>query len=387
MTIDWNKHHCLGDLTVEAFLQDYWQQKPLLVRSAFPDLVSPISAEELAGLACEEGVNARLVLEQGEDRAWQAEFAPIAEERFTELPDSNWSLLVSDIERHIPEAAFLLKPFHFIPDWRIDDLMVSYAPPGGSVGPHTDEYDVFLIQLSGQRLWKISEHYDNETLTDTDLCVLKHFEAENEWLLKPGDLLYLPPRVAHHGIAQDAGGEHCLTASVGFRAPSLKNMTADYVGYLNEHLHGTQRYRDENPVVAEHHAQITEQTAARFRDYLQQALDTSPALIIDWLGRFCSNNSAFEDNMPENENLTYEQLQTRAKQQGLQRSPWSNFLFYEDGGQTLLFVDGESYRVSPAFARALCNDVNIADNAVQTTDPNEQACLLSLYSSGALLLG
>ncbi|HEB82627.1 MAG TPA: cupin domain-containing protein [Gammaproteobacteria bacterium] len=393
MTTDWNKHHCLGELSVETFLEDYWQQKPLLVRNAFPDLVSPVSAEELAGLACEDGVNARLVLEKGKDRNWQAEFAPIPEERFGELPETGWSLLVSDIERHVPEAAFLLKPFRFIPDWRIDDLMVSYAPPGGSVGPHTDEYDVFLIQLSGQRLWKISEDYKPDTLCGTDLCILEGFDAQHEWLLSPGDMLYLPPRVAHHGIAQDAGGEHCLTASVGFRAPSLKAMTADYVNYLNEHVHGSQRYRDSQPQAAAHHAQISDATVEHFIDYLRQGLSTQPEQVREWLGRFSSDNSNFEEQRPENPPLALDALLAQIKQHGLAQSPWSNFLFADTEDGAILFVDGESYKTNKAFARMLCDDRQIDSHALlqfleQEKDTDKDAqCLLAIFTTGSLILG
>ncbi|MBE9564808.1 MAG: cupin domain-containing protein, partial [Proteobacteria bacterium] len=162
--------HCLGEISVDDFLKDYWQKKPLLIRNAFSDMRSLISADELAGLACEQHINSRIVLEKSGDRNWQVEHGPFDESRFSELPETHWSLLVSDVEKHVPETKSLLKAFRFIPDWRVDDLMVSYAPTGGSVGAHTDAYDVFLIQLSGQRLWKISEHYPEEILNDTDLC-------------------------------------------------------------------------------------------------------------------------------------------------------------------------------------------------------------------------
>ncbi len=169
--------HCLGETSIEDFLKLYWQKKPLLIRNAFNDIKSPISAEELAGLACEDHVNARLVLAEDGDKPWQVEFGPFDESRFSTLPESNWSLLVSDVEKHLPETQALLKPFRFIPDWRIDDLMISYAPHGGSVGAHTDAYDVFLLQLSGQRLWQISENFSNEIIPDTDLCILQEFRC------------------------------------------------------------------------------------------------------------------------------------------------------------------------------------------------------------------
>ncbi len=193
--------HCLGPISVEEFLADYWQKKPLFVKNAFPDLQSPITADELAGLACEDDINARLVLEKDGDYPWQAKNGPFDESLFSELPETHWSLLISDMEKYLPETMSLVKPFRFLPDWRRDDLMISYAPEGGSVGPHVDDYDVFLIQLSGHRLWKISEDFCFDAIEGVDLRILKTFEAEQQWLCEPGDLLYLPPNVAHHGVA------------------------------------------------------------------------------------------------------------------------------------------------------------------------------------------
>ncbi len=377
--------NCLGETSVEEFLTDYWQKKPLLIRNAFPDLESPISAEELAGLSCEEHVNGRLVLERDGDYPWQVEFGPFEESRFTELPESHWSLLVSDVEKHIPETAALLKPFRFIPDWRVDDLMVSYAPEGGSVGAHTDAYDVFLIQLSGQRLWKIAEDFPAETLSGVDLCILEKFDAEDEWLLSAGDMLYLPPNVAHHGIAQD-NGEPCLTASVGFRAPSLKTITSDYINYLNENVHDDRRYQDALAVRPDHHAEITDETVSHFIDYLKQGLSIEHAHVKNWLGQYCSDNKTYEDLMDEQDVSNYDELAGLAQKHPLLRSPYSNFLYsYNDHG-ALLFVNGDSYQVSSGFAESICESENIdlqqLDEMMTTEDKNT---LLTLYNSGAII--
>ena len=190
---------------VEIFLADYWQKNPLFIRKAFNDIASPLTPDELAGLACEADVNARLVLEHANNTAnepsWSVEYGPFEEARFSSLPESNWSLLVSDVEKHIDAAADLIGKFRFIPDWRIDDLMISYAPVGGSVGPHSDAYDVFLLQLQGQRQWHINHDFDKTPLENTELSILKNFTSDQQWTLNPGDMLYLPPNVAHHGIA------------------------------------------------------------------------------------------------------------------------------------------------------------------------------------------
>ena len=378
--------NCLGETSVEEFLTDYWQKKPLLIRNAFPDMKSPISAEELAGLSCEEQVNGRLVLETDGDYPWQVEFGPFEESRFTELPESHWSLLVSDVEKHIPETAALLKPFRFIPDWRVDDLMISYAPDGGSVGAHTDAYDVFLIQLSGQRLWKIAENFPSQTLDDVDLCILEKFDAEDEWLLSAGDMLYLPPNVAHHGIAQ-GNSEPCLTASVGFRAPSLKTITSDYINYLNENVHDERRYQDVLAVKPKHHAVITDETVSHFIDYLKQGLSIEHDQVKNWLGQYCSDNKTYEDLLQERDVSNYHELAGLLHKYPLQRSPYSNFLYsYNDHG-ALLFVNGESYQVSSAFAESICESESIELqqlDEVMTAD--DKKTLLALYNGGAFII-
>ena len=394
--IDFDNFHCLGETSVDDFLSQYWQKKPLLIRQAFPGLTSPLSAEELAGLACEEQVNARLVLEKDGSKPWQLEFGPFAENRFSDLPESHWSLLVSDVEKHCPETKSLLKPFHFIPDWRIDDLMISYAPTGGSVGAHTDAYDVFLIQLSGQRQWQIAEHYDEETLCDTDLCILKDFKAEQQWLLNAGDMLYLPPNVAHHGIAQDFTNqqgetEHCLTASVGFRAPSINTVAGDFVHFLNESRASDSRYRDRSPSEPVHHAEISEDTVTHFIDDLKQALDFDREQVRHWLGQYCSDNKAFEDiehahQLDEHGLIDSAELEALATETGLRQSPYSRFLFSSTSDTSLLFVDGNSYQVSKNFAETLCAD-DILEFAQLDKIMNDQdrAVLLQLYNSAAII--
>lgn len=390
--MDLENFHCLGDTSVETFLADYWQKKPLLIRNAFPGLRSPLSAEELAGLACEEQVNARLVLEKDGDRPWQLEFGPFDESRFGQLPESHWSLLVSDVERHLPETKALLKPFRFIPDWRVDDLMVSYAPTGGSVGAHTDAYDVFLIQLSGHRLWKISEHFDQETVDDIDLCILRTFTAEQEWLLAAGDMLYLPPNVAHHGIAQDClddqgNNQHCMTASVGFRAPSLKTITSDYVQYLNDHAQTESRYRDSSPVKPEHHAEISSQTVTHFIDYLKQGLTLEHDQVNRWLGQYCSDNKAFEDIAPEQlENIGYDEFTAIASRAPLMQSPYANFLFSRTPDAAILFVNGSSYDVSQPFAERICEDEALEFSQLEKVmSAADKVVLVSLFNNGAII--
>ena len=395
MNLDLDNFHCLGETSIDDFLQHYWQKKPLLIRDAFPGIQSPLTADELAGLACEENVNARLVLEKDGDYPWQAEFGPFEETRFSDLPETHWSLLISDVERQIPETKALVKPFRFLPDWRLDDLMISYAPEGGSVGPHIDDYDVFLIQLNGQRLWKISEHYSDETIDDVDLRILKNFSAEQEWVLNAGDMLYLPPNVAHHGIAHAYNNEqgdevHCMTASVGFRAPSLKTITSDYVHFLNEHTHATTRFTDSSPVKPAHHAEISEDTVSQFVEYIQQGLTLDHEHVKRWLGQYRSDNKTFEDiprnHLNESQDIDFVTLTTTAEKSTFVHSPYSNFLFSRHHQAALLFVDGITYQVSTRFAELLCEDDRINFQqlmSVMTTEDKD--VLLTLYNNGSII--
>lgn len=208
----------LGNMSTAHFLRHYWQKKPLLVRGAFPDFRDPVSPDELAGLACEDGVESRIVREKGARGRWDVTWGPQEESTFQELPERAWTLLVQEANRWVPDVAMLLEPFSFLPNVRIDDVMISFAVPGGSVGPHTDSYDVFLVQGQGERRWM----YGDEPLTNPafepglDLRILRSFRASEDAVLRPGDMLYLPPGYAHHGVAVSS----CLTYSVGFRAPN-----------------------------------------------------------------------------------------------------------------------------------------------------------------------
>lgn len=400
---DGYSENCLGETEVEDFLNQYWQKKPLLVRNAFPAIKSPLTADELAGLACEEHVNARLVIESNDtsqlEKPWQLEFGPFDESRFNDLPESHWSLLVSDVERHLPETRSLLKPFRFIPDWRIDDLMISYAPPGGSVGAHVDAYDVFLIQLSGQRLWKISEHFSTETLTDIDLSILKDFTAEQEWILNAGDMLYLPPNVAHHGIAQGCKNENgkdeaCMTASVGFRAPSINTMCNDYVHFLSDTYRENKRYHDTSPTRPIHHAEISDDTVSHFIGYLKQGLTFEHEQVKQWLGQYCSDNKAFEDLADEvaagitdeyHNNINYDEFCKISSHSTLIQSPYANFLFSDSQQSALLFVNGNSYQVSRKFAETICEDEIDFEKLKRIVQPSEKSVLLALFNTGAII--
>lgn len=235
----------LGDVPVETFLAEYWQQKPLLIRQAIPDyqqFTNLITADELAGLACEVNT-ARLVQEHGKI-PWQVTHSPFQDNDFAQLPESHWSLLVNDVDAYLPEFNALLNCFSFIPRWRIDDLMISFAVEGGSVGAHIDEYDVFLLQAHGQRRWQIDScaRPDSRYQPDLDLRILETFSPDKEWVLNPGDMLYLPPHIPHHGVALG----HCMTYSIGFRAPSQQDLLEYCVEQCSTQSSYEARFQDKN---------------------------------------------------------------------------------------------------------------------------------------------
>ena len=220
----------LGDISIEQFLAEYWQKKPVLIRNAFPGFESPVDPDEIAGLALEEDIESRIIVEDGEEHKWQLLNGPFEESIFSELPKEKWTLLVQGVDQWVPEIADIISLFNFIPSWRRDDLMVSFAPKGGSVGPHYDNYDVFLIQATGQRKWQVGPKYNHEssTVEDTPLRILSDMKVEEEWTVNPGDVLYIPPLYGHNGVAEN----DCMTFSVGFRAPSEADILRSYTDYV-----------------------------------------------------------------------------------------------------------------------------------------------------------
>ncbi len=207
-----------GDISIEEFLRDYWQKKPLLVRNAFPDFEAPVGADELAGLSLEEDVESRLVIQSPDGTDWQIQHGPFDDDTFENLPESHWTLLVQAVDHWVPEASEIIEQFRFIPNWRYDDLMVSFASQGGGVGPHYDNYDVFLIQTQGKRRWEVGGFFDQNSprRPDTPVMIMTEWEPEHNCVLEPGDMLYIPPQVGHKGIGEC---DVCSTYPVGFRAP------------------------------------------------------------------------------------------------------------------------------------------------------------------------
>jgi len=271
----------LAGLTPAQFCKKYWQKKPLLVRGAFPGFKGLLTPDELAGLACLEEAQSRLVRRRR--GRYSLEDGPFDEATFAALPEKDWTLLVQGVNHFVPEARGLMESFSFIPHARLDDLMVSYAPPGGGVGPHFDSYDVFLIQGLGHRRWQISAQEDQELVAGAPLRILKNFVPEQEWDLGPGDMLYLPPRYAHHGVALD----ECMTYSVGFRAPGARELSARFLTWLPEYIAAEGMYADPDLEPTEHPAEISDQMVRKVEQMLAQ-VRWDRSIIERFLGQYLS---------------------------------------------------------------------------------------------------
>ncbi|MCP3752835.1 cupin domain-containing protein [Pseudomonas sp. SBB6] len=345
----------LGGLTAREFMRDYWQKKPLLVRQAFPDFESPIDADELAGLALEEEVESRLVIEHGE-RPWELRRGPFEEDAFSTLPERDWTLLVQAVDQFVPEVGEMLEHFRFLPSWRIDDVMISFAAPGGSVGPHFDNYDVFLLQGQGKRNWKIGQMCDSDSplLEHADLRILAEFEQSDEWTLEPGDMLYLPPRLAHYGIAED----DCLTYSVGFRAPGAAEVLTHFTDFLSQFLPDEERYTDADAEPVSDPHQIQHDALDRLKKLLTEHMGDE-RLLLTWFGQFMT-----EPRYPElvsGEPLDeVELIESLAQGAILIRNPSARLAWSEVDDNLLLFASGQS-RLLPGDLRELLKLICAAD--------------------------
>ena len=280
----------LGGLTPAQFLAEYWQKKPLLIKNAIPDFTGLLSPEDLAGLACEDEVQSRIVQQKGEK--WTLKNGPFDERVFSKLPNKDWTLLVQSVNHYLPEATELLQQFDFIPHARLDDLMVSYAPNGGGVGPHFDSYDVFLLQGQGKRLWRISEQDDLSLVDGAPLRILKNFETKQEWLLEAGDMLYLPPQLAHWGIAVSDGTQDCMTYSIGFRAPKHQELATEFLGFMQDKLSQeklalTGMYQDSDLKLPNHPAEIGKDMVHKVSEILNK-IQWSENDIAQFLGAYLS---------------------------------------------------------------------------------------------------
>jgi 50S ribosomal protein L16 3-hydroxylase len=333
-------HNPPAGLDPEAFMRRHWQRKPLLLRQAFPSFRDPLAPREVLALAGSPDAASRLVLKRG--TSWSVEHGPIPAQRFKQLPRRAWTVLVQDTNHFSTAADRLLASFDFIPHARIDDVMVSYAVPGGSVGPHVDSYDVFLLQGHGRRRWQISRQKDLAFVPGLDLRILADFQPEEEWVLEAGDMLYLPPGVAHYGVAED----ECLTWSIGFRAPSDQELTTAFLDFLRDHLEREGHYRDPGALPAKHPGEIPSFLAGHVARAVE-GIRWTPALVREFTGRFLSEPKAHVCFDPPARALSRRAFVSRARRRGVALDGRARLLYLG----AAFFVNGEPLHV-PARARA-----------------------------------
>jgi len=317
-------------------MRRHWQREPLLVRGAFPGFVDPLTPRQVLALAASPDAASRLVRRVG--RSWSVEHGPFEPARFERLPARGWTVLVQDTNHFSRRAALLLERFDFIAHARVDDVMVSYAMPGGGVGPHVDSYDVFLLQGRGQRRWRISRQRDLAFVPGLDLKILERFEPEREWVLEAGDMLYLPPGVAHDGIAQT----ECLTWSIGFRAPSDRELVAAFLDFLHERLEPRGHYGDAGAKPARHPGEVPRALVAHAGRALE-AIRWSEADVREFAGRYLSEPKAHVWFRPPRRPLSRARFERRAARLGLALDPRARLLF----SGTMFFMNAERVAIAP----------------------------------------
>jgi 50S ribosomal protein L16 3-hydroxylase len=374
----------LGRLSPRRFLARHWQREPLLVRGAFPGFQDPIEPEELAGLACEPSVSSRLVLQGGSRRPWTVVQGPLSVGRLRRLPATRWTLLVQQVDRLWPAVAELRRPFSFLPTWRLDDVMVSYAVRGGGVGPHVDQYDVFLVQGRGRRRWRVARHFDPALVPGIDLRVLRRFRAEQEWVLEPGDLLYLPPGVAHHGTAL----EPCLTYSIGFRAPSSVDLAMAAAQGLVESGGRERLFADPQRPPARREGEIDEASLDALRTHLLREVGAlgRDALALQ-VGELLTVPRGPVPDVAHAPSLAAigERLERGAD---LVRAPGARIAWTRVTGGALLFVDGRSFSLG-GDAAALAPQLGARERLGREDLPRRTAVLRfvrELLASGSYVL-
>lgn len=363
------------NLDETAFLREYWQQKPLYMPQAWPDFENPLPAEELAGLALDAAFPSRII-EQHSPESWSVRQGPFTAEDFAALEGRRWSLLITDIEKHLPDFRQYVQAFRFIPDWRFDDLMISYAPPGGSVGPHLDDYDVFLIQVQGQRRWELEGEFralpapEEDLMSGTDLRLIKQFKTRETVLCEAGDILYLPPRLGHFGVAES----ECMTWSIGFKAPNFHEMLVDYLHEFetaNEH----KRFTDPGLVLQPGAAEISAQHLNQLKQWFIGQINENDEVFSKWIAKTLSSDLIADEMLPDTTSLGEIPAE-------LETNPFVRFNFIRINGRVLLYAGGEEFELSLALAKTITAKGRM--DLTQTTG-NDRNQVLRLLKKGYLL--
>lgn len=364
----------LGGLSPAAFMRRHWHKKPLLVRGALPGVLPPLPRAALFALAARDDVESRLVEQRGGGRGWSLRRGPFGRRALPPLSRPGWSLLVQGLDLHDDGARALLERFRFVPDARLDDLMVSYASAGGGVGPHLDSYDVFLLQVQGRRRWRIGRVHDDTLVDGVPLKILARFEPQQEWVLEPGDLLYLPPRWGHDGVAE--GGD-CMTASIGFRSPGAGELAHEVLQRVvdgGDPDDAPQLYRDPKQPATAQPARVP----AALHDFAQAAVARllgSPGALA------CALGEALTEPKPA---VWFEANDAVAGLEGGLRLDRRTRMMYDDAH---VFINGESFRAAGRDAtlmRRLADERALKAGDVARLGDDAQALVVQWLRAGWL---
>lgn len=331
----------LGGLSVAEFLRDYWQKKPLLIRQAIPGFTGLLSPQQLIGLSCQEEAQARLVRQAR--GSWQLTHGPFVADEMDRLR-GKWTVLVQGVNHVLPEATELLRRFNFIPHARLDDLMVSYAPKGGGVGPHFDAYDVFLLQGLGHRRWQISTQQDRTLIEGAPLRILKEFHVEQEWVLEAGDMLYLPPHCGHNGIAED----DCMTYSIGFRTPAYQELSEQFLVYLQDRICVDCMYADPDLKVQPHPSEIGSEMLQQVAQAIRK-IQWDDEDVANFLGCYLSEPKPHIFFEPPAKPLSAQRFAQTLQNRDIVLDLKTQMLCH---GNTV-FINGDSHQVGQGSYRAL----------------------------------
>jgi 50S ribosomal protein L16 3-hydroxylase len=380
----------LGKLSREEFLARYWQKKPVLLKGAlkpFPEIITP---EELGGLSLDERVESRLIIQGKGKKEWQLHRGPFKPSTFKKLPKKKWTVLVNGVDRFVPSVHQFLDLFSFIPFWRMDDIMISYAVDQGNVGAHVDNFDVFLVQALGKREWMIEDRpvHEDDFIPNLPIRLLRKFKPTHKWVLEPGDILYLPPRFPHHGIAR---GDRCMTISVGCRAPTVPEILNSVVSKALSEGDDSLRYSDPDlkPQAA---GEIAPEAIKKVRSFIEKAI-TDDTFIGDWLGSFTTDPYS-DVKLDEHANATKPAKVPSLITHGntVTRTEGSRIAFVKGKGTGIsLYVNGEKVVVKGKAAelgQLLANHLVVPCGAVEKflKDRESLTLLANLLSSGAIVV-